>query len=315
MIKKIISKKIIISSLALFSLFLLTLFPKNELKNIPISTTYVSNDNFSYIYLLNDYNLLSLTKVINNNKDTISKAKELLEILINEGSGEDKIPSGFRSVIPSGTKILNIDLEGDTLKINFSKELLDVKAEDEEKVIESIVYTLTSLNEIKNIIIYIDNEILSYLPKSKKHIETNLTRKYGINKIYDITNIHDVNDVIVYYVSKYNDNTYYVPLTMYVNDNTDKIKIVIDKFKETPLYKTNLMSYLNNNAELLSIDEVSNELKLEFNNYIFSDFDTKDIESEVINTISLSIKDNYDVDSYSIIVNNEEIYKKVLNSF
>ena len=143
----------------------------------------------------------------------------------------------------------------------------------------------------------------------------NALDELAVNKIYDITNIHDVNSVVVYYVSKYNDNTYYVPLTMYVNDNTDKIKIVVDKFKETPLYKTNLMSYLNNNAELLSIDEVSNELKLEFNNYIFSDFDTKDIESEVINTISLSIKDNYDVDSYSIIVNNEEIYKKVLNSF
>lgn len=315
MIKKIISKKIIISSLALFSLFLLTLFPKNELKNISVSTTYVSNDNFSYIYLLNDYNLLSLTKVVNNNKDIISKAKELLEILINEGSGEDKIPNGFKSVIPSGTKILNIDLEGDTLKVNFSKELLDVDNYNEEKVIEAIVYTLTSLKGIKNIIIYIDNEILSYLPKSKKYIGANLTRKYGINKIYDITNIHSVNDVVVYYVSKYNDTTYYVPLTMYVNDNTDKIKIVVDKFKETPLYKTNLMSYLNNNAELLKIEQVDNELKLEFNNYIFNDFDTKDIEEEVINTISLSIQDNYDVDSYSIIVNNEEIYKKVLNSF
>ena len=47
-----------------------------------------------------------------------------------------------------------------------------------------------------NIIIYIEGEILNYLPKSKKNIPTNLTRKFGINNIYDITGINDVSEVI-----------------------------------------------------------------------------------------------------------------------
>ncbi len=314
MIKRIISKRIIISSLALFSLFLLTLFPKNELNNIEITTIYTNDNLVESIYLLNDYNLLSLTHVIESSDDVISKAKGLLNVLIKGGVGEDKIPNGFKSIIPSDTKILNIEYENNTLKINFSKELLDVDISLEEKVIESIVYTLTSIDGVKNIIIYIDNNILSYLPKSKKILPSNLTRKFGINKIYDITNIHNINEVIVYYLSKYNDNTYYVPVTMYVNDDIDKIRVIINKLSSSPLYQTNLMSYLNSNTELLNIEEVDNELKLEFNNYIFNDFDTKEILEEVIDTFSLSIKDNYDVDSYSIIVNNEEIYKKVLNS-
>lgn len=314
MIKRIISKRIIISSLALFSLFLLTLFPKNELNNIEITTIYTNDNLVESIYLLNDYNLLSLTHVIESSDDVISKAKGLLNVLIKGGVGEDKIPNGFKSIIPSDTKILNIEYENNTLKINFSKELLDVDISLEEKVIESIVYTLTSIDGVKNIIIYIDNNILSYLPKSKKILPSNLTRKFGINKIYDITNIHNINEVIVYYLSKYNDNTYYVPVTMYVNDDIDKIRVIVNKLSSSPLYQTNLMSYLNSNTELLNIEEVDNELKLEFNNYIFNDFDTKEILEEVIDTFSLSIKDNYDVDSYSIIVNNEEIYKKVLNS-
>ena len=313
MIKRMISKKILISSLALFSLFLLSRFPKNELKNIEISTIYTSN-NLENVYLLNDYNLLSLTQVICNDEDIISKSKELLEVLISGGKGEDKIPSGFKSIIPSDTKIINIDFDKDTLKINFSKELLDVEEKYEEKVIESIIYTLTSIKGVKNIIIYIDGELLSYLPKSKKYIPTELTRKFGINKIYDITNIHDVSEVTIYYLSKYNDNTYYVPVTMYVNSDIEKIKVIVEKLSSSPLYQTNLMSYLNSNAELLKVDQIDNELKLEFNNYIFNDFDTKDILEEVIDTFSLSIKDNYDVDSFSIIVDNEEIYKKVLNS-
>lgn len=314
MIKRIISKKIIISSLALFSLFLLSRFPKNELKNIKISTIYTSNDNLENVYLLNDYNLLSLTKVICNDQDIISKSKELLEVLINGGKGEDKIPSGFKSIIPPDTKINNIDFDKGTLKIDFSKELLDVDINYEEKVIESIVYTLTSISDVKNIIIYIDGELLSYLPKSKKYIPTNLTRRFGINKIYDITNIHNVDEVTIYYLSKYNDDTYYVPVTMYTNGDIERIKVIVEKLASSPLYQTNLMSYLNSNVELLKVEQVDNELKLEFNNYIFNDFDTKDILEEVIDTFALSIKDNYDVDTFSIIVDNEEIYKKVLNS-
>ena len=99
---------------------------------------------------------------------------------------------------------------------------------------------------------------------------------------------------------------------MYVNSDIERIKIIVDELTKIP--KFNLMSYLNSNTELLKVSEVNNELRLEFNDYIFNDFDTKNILEEVLNTFSLSIKDNYDVDSYSIIVNNEEIYKKVLNS-
>ena len=310
MIKRMISKKIIISSLALFSLFLLTKFPKNELKIQEISTIYTSDNKLESVYLLNDHNLLALTKVIDDNNDIVSKARSLLEVLINGGKGEDKIPSGFKSIIPSDTKIINIEFDKNTLKINFSKELLDVDENYEEKVIEAIVYTLTGIKDVKNIIIYVDNKILDYLPKSKKYIPTNLTRKFGINKIYDITNIHNIDEVTIYYLSKYNDETYYVPITMYVNGSIEKIRVIIDKLSSSPLYQTNLMSYLDSNIELLKVEEVNNELKLEFNNYIFNDFDTKDILEEVIDTISLSIKDNYDVNSYSILVNNEEIIRK-----
>jgi len=312
MIKRMVSKKILIASLALFSLFLLSKFPRKELNNIEVSTIYTSGNELGSIYLLNDYNLLSLTNISISSNDILKEANELLEVLIKDGKGEDKIPSGFKSIIPSDTKILNLSLDKNTIKVNFSKELLDVDSIYEEKVIESIVYTLTSINGIDNVIIYIENKLLSYLPKSNKYIPTNLTKKFGINKIYDITNIHNIDNVTIYYLSKYNDDTYYVPVTMYVNNDIEKIRIIVDKLASFPNYETNLMSYLNNNTKLLSVEEVDKELKLEFNNYIFNDFDTKDILEEVLNTISLSIKDNYDVESYSIIVNNEEVYKKSL---
>lgn len=317
MIKKIISKRIIICSITMFALLLLTLFPKNKdniLDNLEIQIQYKDDNLLESIYLLNDYNLLSLTNVICNTNNIIEKASHLINVLIKGGIGEDKIPSGFKSIIPSDTKIIDISYDNKSIKINFSKELLDVSQELEEKVIEAIVYTLTSIKDVENVIIYIENDILNYLPKSKKYISTNLTRKFGINKMYDISSIHNINDVTIYYTSKYNDNVYYVPVTMYVNSDIEKIRVIVSELSSSSLYQTNLMSYLNSNTELLNIEEVDNILRLEFNDYIFNDIDTKNILEEVLYTISLSVFDNYDVDGFTIVVDNEEIYKKVLKT-
>ena len=79
MIKKIISKRIIICSITMFALLLLTLFPKNKdniLDNLEIQIQYKDDNLLESIYLLNDYNLLSLTNVICNTNNIIGKIQE-----------------------------------------------------------------------------------------------------------------------------------------------------------------------------------------------------------------------------------------------
>ena len=62
----------------------------------------------------------------------------------------------------------------------------------------------------------------------------------------------------------------------------------------------------------MAIEEQPDILELTFNSYIFSDIETKDILEEVIYTICLSIKDNYNVSEVVIKNENEEILKTVL---
>ena len=191
---------------------------------------------------------------------------------------------------------------------------MDVKEEYEEKVVEAIVYTLTSIEEVKNVIIYVDGDILSKLPKTGIILPSTLDRSYGINKEYDLKSYKNVNSVIVYYVSKYNDETYYVPVTKYVNDSREKIKIIIDELASSPLYNTNLMSYLNGNITLLANELDIDTLSLVFDDYLFSDINSKNILEEVIYSISLSAFDNYDIKEVIFEVNDEEIYKSVLKT-
>lgn len=320
MLKKISLRKIIISTVALFALLLIYLVPTSqdrELKDLRQDLSYVDKSQIiSSIFLLDQNNHLALTNVAvtSDQVDVEKRALELMEILIQGGSGEDKIPSGFRSILPSDTKVLNTKFESGVLKINFSKELLDIPKELEEKMVEAIVYTLTSIDGVSNVIIYIDNVILSKLPQSNITLPSTLNRNFGINKQYDFSNTHDITWVTVYYLNKYNGDTYYVPVTKYVNDDRDKIEIIVESLKSSPIYNTNLMSYLNSNTELLETTLENNILDLHFNTYIFSDADTKNILEEVIYTICLSIQDNYDVDQVVIHVDNEEIYKTVLKS-
>lgn len=315
MLKRFFSKRLIMCSAVLFALFLMCIIPSNEEIDFKENVTYTNNEvTKSTIFLLDKNNYLARTSVVTNNKDITKKAKELLQVLIKDGDGESKIPNGFKSIIPSDTEILSIEYENSLIKVNFSANLLDVKEEYEEKVVEAIVYTLTSIEEVKNVIIYVDGDILSKLPKTGIILPSTLDRSYGINKEYDLKSYKDVNSVTVYYVSKYNDETYYVPVTKYVNDSREKIKIIIDELASSPLYNTNLMSYLNGNITLLANELDIDTLSLVFDDYLFSDINSKNILEEVIYSISLSAFDNYDIKEVIFEVNDEEIYKSVLKT-
>jgi spore germination protein GerM len=74
------------------------------------------------------------------------------------------------------------------------------------------------------------------------------------------------------------------------------------------------MSFFNDNVKLLSVEQLEDTLTLNFNEYIYSNLDTKEILEEVIYTICLSVEDNYDVKQIVFNVNEEEIYKSVLKS-
>ena len=312
MFYKMSIRKILISLCALFAMTLIYLIPKEEKFTQELNYTK-ENLVFNDIYLLDGYNYVSLTKVPVSGKDVVEKAKELLSILTLEGTFNEFVPNGFRATIPSDTRVLNVDYVDNILKVNFSKEFLDIKEENEEDLISSIVYTLTSLEDVKGVILYVDGEILTCLP-SGRFLPALLDRSYGVNRIYDIENYKNVKSVNIYYTAKNKDDYYYVPVTKYVNDDREKISVIIEELTSMSTYNTNLLSFLNSNTKLLKTSNEDDILTLTFNNYIFDDIENSKILEEVIHTISLSVKDNYDVKDVVFVVNNEQIYKSVLKT-
>lgn len=312
MIKKMLYKKILVASSLLVVLFMLYLIPtKKEVEFAETNLEYVYPNDLETVYLLDSNDYVARVLISASNDSIISKATSLIDALTIGGKKENVIPNGFRSIIPSGTKVIDIELEDGVLVINFSKDILDIDKKYEDKMIESLTYTLTSINGIDGIKLLVDGKELKKLPNSNKLLPTFLDKSYGINKIYEITNVGNIDSYTVYFVNSVNDNKYYIPVTKYVNDyKQDKIRIIIDELASSFTYQSNLSSFLNENTKLLNYEVIDKQIKLNFNDMIFSDITNNDILEEVVYTICLSINDSIDIDSVVFLANDREILKK-----
>lgn len=306
MINKLSKNKLFKLFIIFLIVFLFQIFPNK--KEYELKTKSVLNENkYHEIYLLDKNNYLSKTNIVVNSIELDKLSIELIESLIIDGKYIDRIPNGFRPLLPSITKINSLKIDNDLIIVDFSNLFYEVDIFEEEKIIESLIYTLTSLKPINRIQIKIDGVELNKLPISNKNIDTELTREYGINKETNINSIKDIKSVTIYYISKFNDNSYYVPVTKYVNSDKNKINIIIEELSSRMSYNSNLMSYLNSNAQLLDYTIADNKIDLNFNEFLFDNKDKKIVLEEVIYSISYSINDTLNIKNVTFLINNKEI--------
>ena len=304
MLKKFTIKKLCLSSFCLLVLLILYLFPKKNINNFNFQSTVYKSANLKDVVFLEDENgyITRITTHLDGT-DLVGKAKDIVKTL-TESSNDVQ---GFKSLIPKNTYVNKISLNKNDLSIDFSSDFLNVKPQNSEKMIESIIYSLTELKDVKNIYISVDNILLDKLPNTNIKMEQPLNRSFGINKVYDIESIKDTNKTTTYFLSKKNNYTYYVPVTKISNDSREKIEIIINELSSSNSYTTSLKSYLNSEAALNSYEILDKKMFLDFNNALYANSIDRDIEEEVTYSINLSIKDSYDVDEVLYSVDNEKI--------
>ena len=303
MLKQKALRKILITSITIVILLMIYLMPTNNKSsintlNIDKKIEYIDKK-VGYIYLLNDNDLLVKVNVLMNDSDSLNeKVIEILNNLLNN----DATAKELRRVIPNKTKILNTEIDDDYLSVSFSKDILNIDEKYQEKLIESIAYSIFEIGEIKKISIYVEeeniNKYFSFVPEI-------ITRDFGINKKYDIKSFRDIQKVVVYYIDEIDNNKYFVPVTSYINDDEEKIKIIIESLSSSYIYEPNLISLLNNNTELINYEINDDIMLLNFNNSIF--ISDGNILEEVIYTISSSVFDSYDVNKVVFNVENKTI--------
>ena len=292
LITKIINK---IFRTTLIMFLILTVFTiTNESKEKVLRTNLEINNikdiDKTKLYLLSNNNYLVETNVyINSDKleDKINKIIEYLKI------NNNKIPKGLKGYLTKEIKINNINLEDNDIKINFSKEFLNIK--DKELVIEGLVYSLLNLDEINSIEVLVENNYL-------ENYEYKLNKNIGINKQYILKNRKDVNKINLYYYNKINNIEYLTPVTKYINDKRKKIEIILDELINN--IPNNLISYISDDIKLNSYREENELMVLDIYSNLVDENDN--ISTKINSLIVESIFENYDVNTILIQKNGEK---------
>ena len=247
----------------------------------------ITNLNTDKVYLLDKNGYLVKVDVFLDSKTPDDKIKKILDYLrVNK----HQKTTDLKGYIKENIKILDYKIEDKNIKINFSKDFL--KDPQEKQVITGIVYSLLELEGIEKVSFLVENEPL------KKY--SNLTKEIGINNEYIMDNTNNIKKIVLYYIDS--TNNYYVPVTKYLNDEREKIEIIIDELKNT---KKNLISFINNATELLNYKEEENVLYLNFNNGLLDK--NKEVTEKVLNTIAYSVFDTYKINTVIFEVNNEKL--------
>ena len=128
------------------------IIPEEEISGEQMRQTIVS----LYFYDKNTKSLMSEGRLIDAKELLEDPYRTLMELLIQGPQN-----TNLSKTIPDGTRINNIELKGDTLFLDLSKEFIENHEggeEAESATIYSIVNTMTNLTEVNSIKILIDGE-------------------------------------------------------------------------------------------------------------------------------------------------------------
>ena len=298
-------RKIFIATLSLFILlFVVTITNNDEVKvlktNLEVENT---ETNIHSIYLLNERGLLVKSKILlesNNEKEKIASLISTLTI-----GGSNTMVEGLSAIIPKGTVVREIIVGKNIVTVDFSKEILNVTEENEKKMVAAIVYSIIDLGNYEGVSILVEGENFDRYPNSSEKIPAIINKNIGINESYNITSREGINKVVIYYLENIDNSLYYVPVTKYLNDDREKIKIIVEELSSSYIYETNLMSFLNSNTKLLEYREEDDVMYLNFNDYLFDGNDK--VLEEVIYSLAYSVFDNYNVNMVMFEVNSEQV--------
>ena len=279
-----------------------------NLDNLEEEQTAAESTQTQVLYLIDENGYVVPQSLALPLPDDLTVAKQALQYLVQDGPVSEFLPDGFRAVLPAGTEA-DLDIKEDgTAVVDFSEEFKSYNPEDERKILEAVTWTLTEFDTIDRVQIRVNGHDQTVMPVNGTPIGETASRSDGINLdtsgIMDITNTRPVT---VYFIHQDDESKYYVPVTKRVSNQVDnKIEAVVQALVDGPSLTSGLLPALNPNVALLEDPKVENgQVTLNFNDGILGSFTDMIITEETLNSLVLSITEQPEVESVSILVNGE----------
>jgi germination protein M len=269
----------------------------------------MSEKNYRKVYLLDENQYLVPLSI------DVSKKEYLVDEIYTVVSNlRDLNVTGFNTTLPEDVKINHIELENGILNIDFSKEFLAYQKQLEEKIIESLTWSVLDFKEVSGLTISVEGKKLEQMPLNGLVLPSILNKDIGINKYHDLTSNYQSGDsVVVMYQKDINGKVYYVPVTRRINIETNKVNGIMKALNKD----ISILSGLNeipliNDLSMNNISLIDNKVSVNLDEtYLVED---NMIDPDVYKLLMVMLEyNNLDIE-ISFYINNESVEVMGYNS-
>ncbi|MCS1351480.1 GerMN domain-containing protein [Mechercharimyces sp. CAU 1602] len=233
-------------------------------------------------------------------------AKEALMYMVESGPAADSIPAGFRAILPKGTQVKGLNIDGRVATVDLSKEFLTYDAEMEEKILNAITWTLTGFESVEEVNIWVEGKPLAAMPEKKSPAQK-LSRSSGIN--VEVSRGIDVTKsmpVTLYFLGQTSeDQVYYVPVTRMIDRKEKVAEAALAELIQGPTHGDALVSALSDTTKVNSVDVSKDLISADFSKELLDYAESKSASKEAIQAIVLSLTENAEAKKVKITVDGE----------
>ena len=225
--------------------------------------------------------------------------------MVDSGLYATMMPGEFRALIPQGTEVLGFDVTEGIATVNFSEPFVNYNEADERAIVESIVYTLTSLEDIEGVQIQVNGEPLAEMPIAGYPLATILDRHIGINiEMASGVNYSQAAPVTLYFSAQTLDaEHYFVPVTRMINREDSTVVAAINELREGPLDVKSLTPVMMPDVEVTSYEIYDDVLHVDIQDEAYEP--GVFVPSQMLNAMILSLIDNTNVEAVQLRVNGD----------
>lgn len=272
-------------------------------------TSLSAGGQLSTVYLENEHGLLAPVALSLPEHENTTQFTRALEILVKDGVYAERIPSGFKGVLPAGTEVTAVTLqkEEQLAVVEFSKSFRDYEARDERKIMEAITWTLTESPDIQRVQLWVDGEKLNEMPVDGTPLDRALTRAVGINlEISSGTSLSLTSPVTVYFSAATPEGIqYYVPVTRFVNSGSDRVQSALHELIKGPIRGDGLERVVTDNTIVDHVDESQDGVvTVSISDDMFESGEK--VPAQMLESVVLTVTENTAADQVRIWLNGEK---------
>jgi germination protein M len=237
-------------------------------------------------------------------------AQKSLAYMVEGGPEQALLPPGFTALLPKGTQVKGINIMTDKklAVVDFSNDFSSYNAEDERKIMEAVVWTLTGFPSVNQVQFKLEGKVMTEMPVYNTPLAEPLSREMGINlEIAPGINVGQATPVTLYFKNKTDQSlSYFVPVTRMIKRTDQPTTAVLDQLIQGPAAQKGLSATLAANTKVLKVQQTEDHSLITVDLNSSTSSDGKKLSSDALESMILSLTETTGATQVQFTVNGEK---------